>query len=55
MPAPQSLLDHLRLLVAPPEHVADTALLDRFIQDGDQSAFTALVSRYGPMVKGLTV
>jgi len=50
MAGPQNLLDYLRLLVAPPEHVTDTELLDRFVQGGDQSAFTALVSRYGPMV-----
>jgi hypothetical protein len=55
MAGPQNLLDYLRLLVAPPEHVTDTDLLDRFVQDGDQSAFTALVSRYGPMVKRFTV
>src|SRR5271154_6689067 len=50
MAGPENLLDHLRLLVAPPDHVTDTELLDRFVQGGDQSAFTALVSRYGAMV-----
>jgi RNA polymerase sigma factor (sigma-70 family) len=50
MAAPHNLLDHLRLLVAPPDYISDAALLDRFVRGGDQSAFTALVNRHGAMV-----
>jgi RNA polymerase sigma factor (sigma-70 family) len=30
----------------------DAQLLERFVRDGDESAFAALVERYGPMVMG---
>ena len=31
----------------------DGALLQRFVADGDESAFEAIVSRHGPMVLGV--
>ncbi|MFT3879845.1 MAG: RNA polymerase sigma factor [Gemmatales bacterium] len=35
------------------EHVPDSELLHRFLDDHDQAAFELLVHRYGPMVLGL--
>jgi len=43
------LLQHVRRLLAS-EPLADQQLLDRFASDRDESAFSSLVHRYGPMV-----
>lgn len=49
-----TLLDHIRRLVAPPPGDAlDRDLLDRFVRERDEAAFTALVRRHGPMVHGV--
>jgi RNA polymerase sigma factor (sigma-70 family) len=40
-----------RLVVRPsPDEASDAALLHRFISEGDDRAFTALVDRHGPLV-----
>jgi RNA polymerase sigma factor (sigma-70 family) len=50
----ESLLHYLRHLTATPENEAgDAVLLDRFASLGDESAFTALLARHGPMVLGV--
>jgi RNA polymerase sigma factor (sigma-70 family) len=36
-----------------PESAADRALLDRFVADRDETAFSELVSRHGPLVMGV--
>jgi RNA polymerase sigma factor (sigma-70 family) len=46
-----NLLEHLRRLTSPP--AADVVLLSRWIQQRDEAAFAALVSRHGPMVLGV--
>src|SRR5947209_2032154 len=46
------MLRRLRGLVAP-EGGSDAALLARFVQERDESAFAALVQRHGPVVLGL--
>ena len=50
-----ALLDAIRAIVAPPSEAAapDGDLLERFVSRGDQTAFTALVKRHGPMVLGV--
>ncbi|MBL8793856.1 MAG: sigma-70 family RNA polymerase sigma factor, partial [Planctomycetia bacterium] len=51
---PGSLLQHLRrLLVGPPTAVQDAQLLQQFLINQDESAFTALVARHGPLVLGV--
>ena len=48
------LADDLRRLFRHgPPPAGDRALLDRFLDEGDQAAFEALVSRHGPMVLGV--
>lgn len=48
------LLQHLRRLTGSPnEQVGDGQLLERFLAQRDEAAFTALVRRHGPMVFGL--
>jgi RNA polymerase sigma factor (sigma-70 family) len=37
----------------PPDDLADEQLLERFLTEGCEAAFTALVRRHGPMVLGL--
>lgn len=50
----ESLLHYLRCLTAHAEKDAgDADLLERFISHGDESAFTALLVRHGPMVLGV--
>jgi RNA polymerase sigma factor (sigma-70 family) len=46
------ILRHLRKLVAPESsnQLSDRELLRRFVKDRHEAAFTALVSRHGPMV-----
>jgi RNA polymerase sigma factor (sigma-70 family) len=48
----ETLLRHIRRLASTSEtdQVSDAALLDRFIAERDQRAFTALVERHGAMV-----
>ncbi|HTU89884.1 MAG TPA: sigma-70 family RNA polymerase sigma factor [Gemmataceae bacterium] len=46
-----TLLEHLRRLTGAP--AADAVLLDRWIHQRDEAAFTALVARHGPMVLGV--
>jgi RNA polymerase sigma factor (sigma-70 family) len=48
----ETLLRHIRRLAPTPEtdQVSDAALLDRFIAERDQQAFTALVERHAAMV-----
>jgi len=50
-----SILRSLRRLTDAPGAVApgDRALLERFVHDGDEDAFTELVRRHGPMVLGV--
>ena len=49
---PDALLQYIhRLCVRPePDEATDAALLRRFISEGDERAFTALVDRHGPLV-----
>src|SRR5437870_4939984 len=47
------LLHSLRRLSSPPGADSDAALLGRFFRDRDESAFTALMARHGPMVLGV--
>src|SRR5438128_8609238 len=48
----ETLLRHIRRLALTPEtdQVSDAALLNRFIAERDQQAFTALVERHAAMV-----
>src|SRR5581483_10251327 len=47
----ESLLDYLHHLTAPSDSSADDAtLVARFASQGDESAFSALLARHGPMV-----
>jgi RNA polymerase sigma factor (sigma-70 family) len=48
----ETVLGYLRRLVLAPQpgEATDAALLDRFICDKDERAFTALVERHGPLV-----
>ncbi len=47
-------LRHLRRLAGtPPEDGTDSQLLARFVAEGDQSAFAALLVRHGPLVRGV--
>ncbi len=50
-PHTQTILDHLRRLTSPT--VSDAVLLSRWTEQRDEAAFTALVSRHGPMVLGV--
>jgi RNA polymerase sigma factor (sigma-70 family) len=47
------LLRHLHRLASLPDSVADGELLGRFAHQHDQSAFTELMRRHGPMVLGV--
>ncbi len=51
----EPILHHIRRLVGRPlrDPAGDAALLDRFIHQGDEAAFRALVARHGPMVLGV--
>jgi RNA polymerase sigma factor (sigma-70 family) len=51
-PTAALFLRHLRRLGVPPgpDPTPDALLLDRFIRQRDEAAFTALVARHGPMV-----
>src|SRR5579885_2362484 len=50
----ESLLDYLHHLTAPSDSSADDAtLVARFASQGDESAFSALLARHGPMVLGV--
>jgi RNA polymerase sigma factor (sigma-70 family) len=52
MPLPSAtVFRHLRRLASPPPGDAD--LLDRWLRHRDEEAFTALVVRHGPMVRGV--
>lgn len=46
----QQLLPHLRRLARLPGETADAELLNAFLSQRDEAAFTALVRRHGPMV-----
>ena len=50
-----ALLRRLRRLASrtSADHTADAVLLGRFVRDRDEDAFTALVHRHGPMVRGV--
>src|SRR5215216_5919548 len=50
---PYTLTRLLRRLARPPAGDSDAALLRRFLRDGDESAFAALMARHGPMVHGV--
>ncbi|HEY7309480.1 MAG TPA: sigma-70 family RNA polymerase sigma factor [Gemmataceae bacterium] len=52
MAVPSQVLQHIRRLVqpSPADLDSDAALLGRFVRDHDQTAFSALVARHGPMV-----
>jgi hypothetical protein len=54
MTAPQAepILRHIRamLIAGPSDPGTDAELLERFIGDGDESAFTALYRRYSRLV-----
>jgi DNA-directed RNA polymerase specialized sigma24 family protein len=39
-----------RLATEPARQTSDAALLGRFISEGDEAAFAALVERHGPLV-----
>lgn len=50
----EPLLHYLRRLTARPNsNDGDAVLLERFVADGDESAFAALLARHGPMVLGV--
>jgi len=48
----EHILRHIRQLVSPPaaDPATDAVLLQRWIGQRDEAAFTALVVRHGPMV-----
>jgi RNA polymerase sigma factor (sigma-70 family) len=50
-----SVVEHLRRIAGVPEErpPLDRDLLERFLGERDESAFTALVQRHGPMVAGV--
>jgi RNA polymerase sigma factor (sigma-70 family) len=52
-PTPEDLLLYIQGMVPRPipTEADDTALLERFVSSRDETAFAALVSRYGPMVR----
>ena len=52
-PGLQTVVQHLRKMVDGDESVADAELLARFAGRRDESAFTLLVERHGPMVLGV--
>jgi len=49
------VLRHIRQLIGatPADASSDAHLLERFVRDRDDSAFAAIVERYGPLVLGL--
>lgn len=49
------VLQHIRTLAGKPSHQAmsDSELLDRFISEKDETAFTMLVKRHGPLVQSI--
>jgi RNA polymerase sigma factor (sigma-70 family) len=47
------VLRFLRQLAAPAGDLADEQLLERFLTEGSEAAFAALVRRHGPMVLGV--
>jgi RNA polymerase sigma factor (sigma-70 family) len=51
----ESLLGHLHRLLSAANAavVSDAVLLERFVSQGDESAFAALLARHGPMVYGV--
>jgi RNA polymerase sigma-70 factor (ECF subfamily) len=49
----QSLLRYVRQVIGTPGGVADSQLLERFVAHHEESAFSALVQRHGPMVLGV--
>jgi RNA polymerase sigma factor (sigma-70 family) len=51
----EPLLRHIRRLLAPSDKDAssDAALLERYVRQRDEAAFTALLARHGPMVLGV--
>src|SRR5262245_3524208 len=54
MPTPRLgvLLRHVRGLAGPPGGATDGELLERFVRQRDEEAFTVLVRRHGPLVLG---
>lgn len=52
-PCLQTVVQHLRKMVDGDERVADAELLARFADGRDETAFTMLVERHGPMVLGV--
>lgn len=49
----QVLVQLQRWTAAPTADLSDTVLLERYVQQGDQAAFAALVARYGSLVLGV--
>src|SRR5688572_28790674 len=52
-PRLQTVVQHLRKMVDADDRIADGELLARFVTRRDESAFTMLVQRHGPMILGL--
>jgi RNA polymerase sigma factor (sigma-70 family) len=48
-----ALRDLRKLVRGPAEEPSDAALLERFVMQRDEAAFTLLVERYGPLVLGI--
>src|SRR5262245_50929861 len=51
---PNPFLNHIRHLIrsVPAAAMTDSQLLERFVANGDETAFEVLVRRYGPLVLG---
>src|SRR5262245_26453345 len=50
-----NVLRHIRRIIGAPAagDLTDRQLLERFVRQGDEAAFTALVQRHGPLVWGV--
>jgi RNA polymerase sigma factor (sigma-70 family) len=49
------VISHLRRLVSPEGHQTDRHLLESYLSQRDEAAFTALVQRHGSMIYGLAL